>query len=346
MGKKIKMLKPGQFKSMSGKVVTLTADHLAAAATAYDPAVYACPLVVGHPAVDSPSYGALAAVDFTAPFLNGEPGRIAPEFVKVVNDGYYDHVSLSLFEPDSPANPKPGVYYPRHLGFLGAAAPAVPGLGTVSFAGDDAGVVSFSIPLDSVAFGSYADTVLVRVLRSLKNTLIGEMGKEKADAAIDEWDLQMLTEEAARPEPPVDTPEPAFAEHNKGGASMKLTEEETAALQQENETLKASLKASAIGAAHSANLAFADGLVKEGKLLPANQAKIVAVLDFAATLEDGNTIEFSEGTTTKTAAVADTLKEVLSSYPKIIEFGELAGGEGPEGQGKETVIPAKITDCV
>jgi len=345
MGKKIKMLKPGQFRSMSGKVVNLTADHLAAAAAAYDPAVYACPLVVGHPAVDSPSYGALAAVDFTAPFLNGEPGRIAPEFVKVVNDGYYDHVSLSLFEPDSPANPKPGVYYPRHLGFLGAAAPAVPGLGTVSFAGNDAGVVSFSIPLDSVAFGSYADTVLVRVLRSLKNTLIGEMGKEKADAAIDEWDLQMLTEEAARPDPPADIPEPAFAEHAKGG-TMKLTDEEVTALENENKTLKAALKGTATTAAHAANLAFAEGLVKEGKLLPANQAKIVAVLDFAATLEEGSTIEFSEGATTKTAAVADTLKDVLSSYPKIIEFGELGGGEGPEGQSKETVIPAKITDCV
>lgn len=345
MAKKIKMLKPGTFKSMGGKVVNLTAEHLEATAAAYDPAVYACPLVVGHPSVDSPSYGKLAAVDFTAPFLNGEPGQIAPAFVKVVNDGYYDHVSLSLFEPDSPSNPKPGVYYPRHLGFLGAAAPAVPGLGTVNFA-EEAGVVSLSIPLDSVAFGSYADTVLVRVLRNIKNTLIGEWGKEKADAAIDEWDLQMLTEEAARPDPPVEiSPEPAFAEQQRGGPMDPKVKEEMDRREVDLVKREGALRQQENARKHGDNVAFAETLVRDGKRPAADKVAIVAALDFAAGITAGDTIEFGEGNAKKTQAPLDIFKGLLASGPKVIEFGELGGGElSAEQSGK--AIPADLAKHV
>jgi len=344
MAQKIKMLKPGRFKSMSGKVVNLTEAHLAATAAAYDPAIYAAPMVVGHPTVESPAYGKIAAADFSDGFLNGEPTKVDPAFARIVNGGYYDHVSLSLFEPDSPSNPVPGVYYPRHLGFLGAVAPAVPGLGTVSLAADEAGVVSFALGKGGmVALGGYEDRVLVRILRGLKNTLIGEWGKEKADATIDEWDLQLLTEEAVRPDPPMDiSPEPAFAEHQKGGATM--TPEE---LQQKETDLAAREKALLAGEnsrKHTANLEFAESLVKEGKLLPANKAAAVAVLDFASGVTSGNTIEFGDGDAKKTEAPLATIKALFSAMPKVIEFAELGGGAEPESQKK--AIPADLAKYV
>lgn len=345
MKKKIKMLKPGTFKSMSGKVVNLTSEHLTATAAAYDPAIYACPMVIGHPTVDSPSYGKITTMDFSAPFLNGEPGQIAPGFVEAVNKGYYDHVSLSLFEPDSPSNPVPGVYYPRHLGFLGAAAPAVPGLGTVSFAAEEQGVVSFSIPSCGVDFGSYADTVLVRVLRNLKNTLIGEWGKEKADAALDEWDLQMLTEEAARPDPPAEiSTEPAFAEHSKGGP-MKLTQEQIDAKELALTQREKNLQLQENARIHDGNLSFAESLVADGKRPASQKAAIVAALDFAAGITEGDTIEFGEGDAKKTQAPLDIIKSLLGSGPKIIEFGELVTGEDP-GTKKTSLDASKILNCV
>jgi len=78
-----------------------------------------------------------------------------------------------MFTPTHPANPVPGVWYPRHLAFLGAVPPAVPGLGTVSLTADDA-CVEFSLGKNGIiSLGDYEDTVVVRMLRALKNALIG-----------------------------------------------------------------------------------------------------------------------------------------------------------------------------
>lgn len=57
------------------------------------------------------------------------------EFADVVKEGRYKRVSISLFLPKSSSNPKPGKFYLKHVGFLGAAAPAVPGLKPVKFHG-------------------------------------------------------------------------------------------------------------------------------------------------------------------------------------------------------------------
>ena len=43
-------------------------------------------------------------------------------------------MSASLYPPKHKSSPKPGASYLKHVGFLGAAAPGVKGLGTVSFA--------------------------------------------------------------------------------------------------------------------------------------------------------------------------------------------------------------------
>lgn len=355
MKKKIKMLKPGTFRSKSGKVVNLTAGDLQATAAAYNPAVYPCPLVVGHPETDAaPSYGKLGACDFADGFLLGEPGRVAPVFVNVVNGGYFDHVSLSLFEPDSPANPVPGVYYPRHLAFLGAAAPAVPGLGTVSLSAEE-GVISLSLDL-----GDWNDRTIAGMFRSLKNFLIGEFGQEKADKAINEWDVQDVITEAVKPEVKPGTCAACYmpcaecccneapstleySEQHKGGA-MTLTAAQLATKETELNQREASLKILESGKKHTANLDFAEGLVKEGKLLPANKAAVVAVLDFAEGITQGDTIEFGEGEAKKTLAPAQILQDILKSYPKIIEFAELVTGGDPVKQGK--AIPADITKYV
>lgn len=334
MAKKIKMFKPGKHVGMDGKTYEFSEADLRAAAQAYNPELHAAPLVIGHPQHDAPAYGRLTTVDFAEGFLLGEPSKVDPAFAEAVNAGRFDRVSLSFYSPTAPGNPVPGVFYPRHLGFLGAVPPGVKGLGAVSFAESNEGVISF---------GDWNDRLIARMFRNMKNYLIEAIGQEKADKVLDEWDLQSITEEAVRPEPPMMETEPVFAEHQQGGKSMK-TAEQIAAIEAENVTLRAALRGTATAAAHAANLAFCEGLVKEGKLLPANQAKVVAVLDFACALEGGNTIEFGEGDGKKTEPVVDTLKGVLSSYPKVIEFAELGAGEESGAQSK--TVPANIATFV
>ena len=143
MSKPIKMLKPGTFTAMNGKSYTFTETDLEATAQAYDPVLFAAPLVKGHPAADAPAYGRLYEVAFDT-YLLGTPGKVDPAFREEVNAGRFDQVSLSLYPPDHPSNPVPGVYYPRHLGFLGAMPPAVKGLGTVSLSEEEEGLIYFA----------------------------------------------------------------------------------------------------------------------------------------------------------------------------------------------------------
>lgn len=61
----------------------------------------------------------------------------------MVRAGRYKKLSASLYAPDSPANPSPGAWYLRHVGFLGAQPPAIKGLAPVNFAaGDEEGTVT------------------------------------------------------------------------------------------------------------------------------------------------------------------------------------------------------------
>jgi hypothetical protein len=113
---------------------------LAAIAEAYDPSADPAPLVIGHPKLDAPAYGWVKslAVDGGELVAVPDPDKLEPAFAEAVRAGRYAKVSASFYPPQHPANPKPGSFYLKHVGFLGAAAPAVKGLGTVHFGeGDD-----------------------------------------------------------------------------------------------------------------------------------------------------------------------------------------------------------------
>lgn len=134
----IRIFKPGDFTSAEGTKVSFTQADLEAAAAAYDPEKDPAPIVVGHPAMDAPAFGWVGGLKVVDDHLVAVPDRIEPSFAEAVRDGRYRKVSAQFYPPQHPGNPKPGSFYLKHVGFLGAAAPAVKGLGTVAFAADDA----------------------------------------------------------------------------------------------------------------------------------------------------------------------------------------------------------------
>ena len=106
------------------------------------------PLTVGHPQDNSPAFGWVeglkAIVKDGAKVLMAKFRQVAPEFENLVEQGLFKKRSASFY-PDGRL---------RHVGFLGAAPPAVKGLqdmafvefaekeGSISFVtGDDAGEV-------------------------------------------------------------------------------------------------------------------------------------------------------------------------------------------------------------
>ena len=112
------------------------------------------PLTVGHPEDNSPAYGWVegikAIVKDGAKVLMAKFRQVAPDFEDLVKQGLFKKRSASFY-PDGRL---------RHVGFLGAAPPAVKGLADMAFAekdesisfvtGDDAGEVLYQKILEIV----------------------------------------------------------------------------------------------------------------------------------------------------------------------------------------------------
>lgn len=144
----IRILRPGTFTDVNGKTVTFTKADLQRVVESYDAAEHPAPIVVGHPKIDHPAYGWVKSLSVRDGEVVAEPDQVEPAFAELVNAGRYKKISASFYPPDSHANPVPGSLYLKHVGFLGAAAPAIKGLGTVSFAAadDDAFVIELAAP--------------------------------------------------------------------------------------------------------------------------------------------------------------------------------------------------------
>lgn len=146
----IHLLVTGEHTSMAGDNLQFTDASLKATARAYDPEKHEAPLVIGHPQHDAPAYGWVKALTHTPDGLIAIPHQINPDFADLHHRGAFKKVSASFYHPDAPANPKPGVYYLRHIGFLGAQPPAIKGLRNPEFSedenSDDIITIEFSEP--------------------------------------------------------------------------------------------------------------------------------------------------------------------------------------------------------
>lgn len=131
----IEVFRAGSFTDMTGSKQTISVKNLTQIAGNYDPEKHPAPVVIGHPETDAPAYGWVDQLYVEGDILKATIKDAAPEFVDMVKAGRYKRVSISLFLPSSTANPMYGEMYIRHVGFLGAQAPAVPGLKPVKFAG-------------------------------------------------------------------------------------------------------------------------------------------------------------------------------------------------------------------
>ena len=150
--KPFEIFRAGTHTPMNGDAISFSAADLEATARAYNPSLHEAPLVVGHPAIDAPAYGWVERVGARDGVLVATPAKVDPAFAEILQAGRYQKVSASFFRPDSKANPTPGVWALRHVGFLGAAAPAVKGLKPIQFSSADDGVVEFAAMGESPAF--------------------------------------------------------------------------------------------------------------------------------------------------------------------------------------------------
>lgn len=264
--KPLHIFRAGRHTTMAGETLAFSEADLAATAAAYSPSKHEAPLVIGHPKTDDPAHGWVTGLLAQGANLFAVPRAVDPAFAESVNSRAFPKVSAKFYRPDAANNPVPGVWYLRHVGFLGAVPPAIKGLADPSF----------------------------------------------AEASADAADLDCVCFQECLP---TTEPEPT------------VTPEQAAALQAENDQLKAQLAATAerekqatAAKLHADNVAFAESLVSAGTLAPKHRAVTVALLDQVAS--HAAEVEFGEGD--DKAALLPALKTFLQAMPKAVEFGEHA----------------------
>ncbi len=338
--KPIDIFKPGKHVAASGDAFNFSESDVAAMVRAYDPAKHEAPIVVGHPKHDGPAYGWVKSLEFAGGVIRAEPDQVDAAFAELVGAGRFKKISASFYHPESASNPVPGVYYLRHVGFLGAQPPAVKGLRNPEFNEADEKIVSFDFSEQGYAWSSLAS-----MFRALREYVIGKDGADKADQLIPNWQIDQMQRSAdeIRKEELDDevaaTAVPAFSDPVKPPTltppivkGTEMTPEEIAALQAENTRLKADADAVAatIAAAgqaqrHTVNAAFCEQLVTDAKLHPKLKDNAVAFLNAMSTEQ---VVEFAEADGKKSdKTMADAFRAFLTAQPKIVEFGESGAGK-------------------
>ena len=313
--KGLQIFRCGKHTASDGSVHDFTEARLRGCVEAYDPGLREAPLVIGHPKTDDPAYGWVKSLAF-ADALEAIPHQVNAEFAQLVNAGAFKKMSASFYLEDAPGNPKPGALYLRHVGFLGAKAPAIAGLKSASFAADESGVIEFA---------DWNGLAVAGLFRKIKNHFIEVSGQEKADTILPEWEIENLTVTAAQKDAPAS---PAFSQGDD--VLTKEQQEELARREAQLKVDKAKLDSDRAEFAqretaqrHATTVAdcgtFVEGLVKEGKVLPVHAAGLAQFM--AAQPADG-IVEFSEGDKAVKKPAGEWFRAYLAAQPKVVDFAE------------------------
>jgi len=337
----VQAFKSGTHTDSAGATKTWTDADVEKIAASYNksvatdnPARRIAPVVLGHPTMDAPAYGWIEKAKAMGGKLMLKLTELQPQFVSMLKQGMYKTRSISLY-PDNNI---------RHLGFLGAAQPAVAGLAPFKFAEEKYETYDFQ--------EEPTDLAQANMVNELKQTLNWYEKLFKIFKIDTDKHLQGVNMAAATVEKPVEVtpvvtpeavvapvvvapapvvpepikPEAVVAEAIKSEAEVKYAEAQAkiATLQTELDALKASSLVDKATQAVKSYTEFCDGLVAVGKLKPADKAIVVENLRLRA--ESDKTNNFSEA---DEKSQLSEYKSYLQSMPVVVEMSELIVGKAP-----------------
>ncbi len=262
--------------------VTLSEADIAGIAASYNPSTYKAPVVIGHPKTDDPAWGWVEAAEANSNGLYVD-ATLTPEMAELVKRGQYSKVSCSLYTPAASANPTPGSWSLRHLGFLGAEPPAVKGLEMVRLAEEDAGgTVEVQWSMDSGQL-TMSEAGNIPLNPPSKGDL--QAGKAKDMTDTEKQKLEQQTADLAERAKTLETREAAVAARER------------------------QLTRAVIGAE-------IDGHIQGGRVLPVEKPGLVALMELA----DGQTVDLSESE--KDVKAGDVLRSLLKALPARVDLTE------------------------
>lgn len=336
----IEVFRAGTHVDSKGKQVSFSVGDLDQMVT--NVALGKPPAVLGHPKHNDPAYG-WATLKREGESLFAKFDDVNPAFEAGVKSGAYRNRSVSVVHDQARG------WRVRHVGWLGAAPPAIDGLKPVDFAAADGAEVH--------EFGAMEDFNLAWALREaasmfrrLRDWLIERDGVEKADQVLAGYSIDTLATaaDAIQAEAQQDAAEEAarggmgsLYSSNQKGQTMSLTPEdlqraadEAAARARTEMEAQFSAQAAELERLQSErrNERIAAQITQwkaEGRLLP---AEVPGMAEFMAALETGGGAEFSFSApgTAELAKKSPSawFAEFMGSRGVLVELGKRVGAGG------------------
>jgi len=330
--KSMEIFRPGTHTDMGGNTIDFSDAVCKQIADDYSPELFQAPIVVGHPKLNDEAKGWVTKLNFSEKLV-AVPEQVEPQFAEMVNAGRFKKVSASFYMPDSPNNPlnasgKKG-FYLRHVGFLGAMAPAVKGLKPVTFSEDEKGIVTLE-------FSDYTEGMIASALRNLREWILSKWNMDEANKALPAEKLDAIAAScemdkhmSMMPKPEAEASD--MAEKKSIQEAEAMTEKEKLEFAEREKTLKEketsfaekekalNEEKKALDRAKTTN--FIEDQIKAGKVLPVHKEGLVS---FMESLKP-EAVSFGE---VKTDSVS-FFKRFLTELPTVVHFGETPKDEIP-----------------
>ncbi len=270
------------------------------------------PAVVGHPKDNSPAFGWATALRLNGDVLEAQFADTDDEFEQMVEKGLFRKRSASFY-----LNP-PSL---RHIGFLGATAPAIKGLREIQFSDGESVTVEISFSEDTKIMkdeevNQVADSLWEKIKKGFK-PVEADQSLAKPTAQFSEEDKKSLIAEAVKLANEAATAN--FAEQ------LKTRDEQI-------KTLTESVNANSASGKRSEIVAFVEAIpATQGKHF-LKRAGVVEFLESCAVADAADAekaICFSEGEGDKKVehklSRLEWAKNLLEALPPMIAFGEKFG---------------------
>jgi hypothetical protein len=278
------IFKTGSHTSDKGVTKEYSLADLNFIASSYNPSEDEAPIVIGHPEEKDPAFGWVSSLSVSEEgklLAEAPDDKLHPDFLSALKEGRYKKRSISL-TPEGKL---------RHIGFLGAAKPAVKGLADIQFSSPSSVVYEFEV-----------DKEQVPEIQE-KKTVTPEISDEK---------LSSITQEINHLKYSISAMQKNFSESELNSTKASI------------EHLNSQLNSLQAKISNNDFEAMLDSKVSEGTLTPAIKDKVLAMSNF---FQSQN---FSEDFSPSIfhSDLNNHLIALVNSFPKIIFYENFA--EKPE----------------
>lgn len=286
----------------------------------FSPGKHEPPIVIGHPADDAPAYGWVEGLTVTmrdgVKTLMAKFKQVVPEFAAAVEQGLFKKRSAAFYQDGSL----------RHVGFLGAAPPAVKGLQDIGFR--EKGITFEFTSADAEAQAARAREYGIGESQTIQTQGGIKMFKNKIKQFLTfiGIDASKVPDDAL----PNDIPDNL---RGKTFSEADLEAAKTQAAKQAKETAEAAFaetrKTEAKAQRKAVIAKWVEDGVKDGKILPA--WKDAGLAAFMERQDADEAFQFSEGETGKKTNLK-WMQDFLEGFQKLPLFAEFASKNRAGGQ--------------